>query len=395
MSYALSYDSPGALPIGILGLYFLLTLVKWLIKNAQICWPQRPQQTDLAIQENTPSIEGISKRDPSEDRVFRSNRTTSPKAEITDNNRDSGRDSDHGTIHQHTTDSHSTGQDTSSKTDFRSSLSQSRNGSIPSESTECPTNRGTSDDSQRIHKSSQIGKNTQGTKPCCDRRTSNQAACPADKSDCAELQKPQAENTIRHQLTQIYLKTKQTATYSPWIKDDEEAEKVIYDFVQTIVQQTQRHMQKHIEQCVQQMCSGLALGTPVRAREHTEQFCKSNNNLLLVPSKCIDDDPFAESEDWNDNSSSLDTITPTPGENIQKDNSITSPKTYDQPIHSSGGARRKTGFPVGTTRPTAVLEGQLAGSEDFNIEDYVNLRLVRSTTLIATSLAFAAAVNLR
>ena len=183
--------------------------------------------------------------------------------------------------------------------------------------------------------------------------------------------------------------------YSPWVKDDEEAEQVIYDFVQTIVQQTQRHMQKQIEQCVQQTCSGLALGRPVCAREHTEQFCKSNNNLLLVPSKCIDGDPFAESEDWNDNPSSLDTITPTPGENKQKDNSITSPKTYDQPIHNSGGARRKTGFLVGTMRPRAVIEGQPAGSEDFDIEDYVNPCLIRSTTLIATSPAFAATVNLR
>ena len=149
-------------------------------------------------------------------------------------------------------------------------------------------------------------------------------------------------------------------------------------------------MQKQIEQCVQQTCSGLALGTLVCAREHTEQFCKSNNNLLLVPSKCIDDGPFAESEDWNDDPSSLDTITPTPGENEQKDNSITSPKTYNQPIHSSGGARRKTGFPVGTTRPRAVIEGQPAKSED-----YGNPHLIRSTTLIATSPAFAAAVNLR
>ena len=109
-------------------------------------------------------------------------------------------------------------RDTSSKTDFWSSLSQSRDGSIPNKSTECPTNRGTSDDSQGIHKSSQIRKNTQGTKPCCDRRISDQAACPANKSNCAELRTPQAENTNRHQTTQIYLKTKETATYSPWGK---------------------------------------------------------------------------------------------------------------------------------------------------------------------------------
>ena len=116
MSYALPYDSPSAIPIGILGIYFLLTLGKWLIKHAQILRPQRPQQTNLEIQENTPSIEGISEGNPSQNRIFRSDRTVSTKAEITNDNRDSGRDSDHGTIHQHTTDSHSSGQDTSSQT---------------------------------------------------------------------------------------------------------------------------------------------------------------------------------------------------------------------------------------------------------------------------------------
>ena len=153
-------------------------------------------------------------------------------------------------------------------------------------------------------------------------------------------------------------------------------------------------MQKQIEQCVQQTCSGLALGTPVRAREHTKQFCRSNTNLLLTPTKCVDVDPSAESVDWNEDPSSSDTITPTPGDSVQKDSDTTSPKTYDRPIHSNGGARRKTGFPVGTTRPRAVIEGQPAGSKDFDIEDYINPCLVRSTTLIATNPAFAAAVNL-
>ena len=394
MLYALPYDSPSAIPIGILGIYFLLTLGKWLIKNAQIFWPQRPQQTNLEIQENTPSIEGISEGDPSQNRLFRSDRTVSTKAEITDDNRDSGQDSDHGTIHQHATDSHSSGQDTSSQTNFWSSISQSCDGSISIKSTDCPPNRRTGDDGEGLHKGSQIGTDTQGTKSCCHRRTSDEATCPADTSNCAQLRTTQAGNDTRHQTTQIYLKTRETSTYSPWVQDGEEAEKVIYDFVQTIVQQTQRHMQKQIEQCVQQTFSGLALGTPVCAREHTEQFCKSDNTLLLVPSKAIDDDPFAISEDWNYDPSSQDTLTPTTGENAQKDINVTSPKTYDQPIHSSGGAHRKTGFPVGTTRPRAVIEGQPAGSEDFDIEDYVNPRLVRSTTLIATSPAFAAAVNL-
>ena len=89
-------------------------------------------------------------------------------------------------------------------------------------------------------KGSQIGTNTEGTKPCCHRRTSDDATCPADTSNCAQLRTSQAGNETRHQTTQVYLKTKETSTYSPWVKDGEEAEKIIYDFVQTIVQQTQK-----------------------------------------------------------------------------------------------------------------------------------------------------------
>ena len=130
------------------------------------------------------------------------------------------------------------------KQTFGSSLSQSHDGSISTKSTECPPNRRTGDDGEGLYKGSQIGTNTEGTKPWCHRRTSDEATCPADTSNCAQLPTSQAGNETRHQTTQIYLKTKETSTYSPWVKDGEEAEKIIYDFVQTIVQQTQRHMQK-------------------------------------------------------------------------------------------------------------------------------------------------------
>ena len=103
-------------------------------------------------------------------------------------------------------------------------------------------------------------------------------------------------------------------------------------------------MQKQIEQCVQQMCLGLALGTLVHAREQTEQFCKSKSTLFLTPTKCIDDDPFAESDNWNDDLSSLDTITPTPGENLQKDSDITSPKLASNRSRVAEGRVGKQGF---------------------------------------------------
>ena len=158
------------------------------------------------------------------------------------------------------TDSQRTSQDTSSKTNFWSPLSQGCDGPISVKPTVSPTNRGTGDDSQGVHQSRQIGQDTAGTQSCCDRGISDQAARPADQGNCSVLRTPQAEVTYKHQTTQIYLKTRETATYSPWVNDSEEAEQVIYNFVQTIVQETQRHMQRQIEQCVQQTCSGLSIG---------------------------------------------------------------------------------------------------------------------------------------
>ena len=71
MSYALSYNDPRAIPVGILLTYILLSITKWFLKYAQILWPQRPQQTDFAVQEDTSSTAGIAERDSSTDWVFR------------------------------------------------------------------------------------------------------------------------------------------------------------------------------------------------------------------------------------------------------------------------------------------------------------------------------------
>ena len=44
-------------------------------------------------------------------------------------------------------------------------------------------------------------------------------------------------------------------------------------------------MFKQLEQCMQQAYSGLSLGTPVCAKEYTEQFKKNNNTVLLTETK--------------------------------------------------------------------------------------------------------------
>ena len=74
----------------------------------------------------------------------------------------------------------------------------------------------------------------------------------------------------------------------------------------------------------------------------------------------------------------------------------TTPKAIRPSTSSFGGARHKTGLPTRAIRSTAVISGRSAGSEtDGEYEDYFNPCIFTCSRLIATSPAFAAAVNLR
>ena len=73
---------------------------------------------------------------------------------------------------------------------------------------------------------------------------------------------------------------------------------MLFNFVKSIVQQIQQHMFKQLELCMQQAYSRLSLGTPVRAKEYTEQFKKNNNTVLLMETKRLD--IAADDSEWND-----------------------------------------------------------------------------------------------
>ena len=64
------------------------------------------------------------------------------------------------------------------------------------------------------------------------------------------------------QATQIYLKHRELGTHPHYVVDNEEADLLIFNFVQSIMQQTQQHMFKQLEQCMQQTYSGLSIGDP-------------------------------------------------------------------------------------------------------------------------------------
>ena len=154
-------------------------------------------------------------------------------------------------------------------------------------------------------------KNPERSQPSADQRLGQAAPCQLDQSYCSNLQHEEKARTT--QATQIYLKHKELGTHPPYVVDNEEADLLIFNFVQSIMQQTQQHMFKQLEQCMQQAYSGLLLGTPVHAKEHTEQFKKNNNTILLTKTKCLDIAP--NESDWDDDqdfTSHGDTATPLP-----------------------------------------------------------------------------------
>ena len=70
MPYAIPYNHPAAIPVGILLVYVTLFIVRLVAKYATLFWPEGSQQTDLAIQENPSSIEGTPKRSKSLNELF-------------------------------------------------------------------------------------------------------------------------------------------------------------------------------------------------------------------------------------------------------------------------------------------------------------------------------------
>ena len=97
-------------------------------------------------------------------------------------------------------------------------------------------------------------------------------------------------------------------------------------------------MFKQLEQCMQQAYSGLSLGTPVRAKEYTEQFKKNNNTILLTETKCLDIAPNkSDWDDYQDFTSHGDTASPQPLP-VDSAETDTVPKTITPTENAFGGA---------------------------------------------------------
>ena len=137
------------------------------------------------------------------------------------------------------------------------------------------------------------------------------------------------------------------------------------------------------------------MGTPVHAKEYTEQFKKNNNTVLLTETKLLDIVP--NESDWDDDqdfTSHGDTVSPPPSA-VDSAKTDTVPKTITPTENAFGGVRRKTNFSTGKNRSTAVISGQPAGSEDpGEYEEYFNPCIFLRQSLYTTNPVFAAAVNI-
>ena len=315
MPYAIPYNHPAAIPVGILLVYVTLFIVRLFSKYATLFRPEGSQQTDLAIQEDTSSIEGTPKRSKSLDELSRPNSGRPGKTSVSRGDSatvDITRATENNDNNITGTADNSSTEDQNSKGHFCVKLSKDRDGT-----TTRPSDRGYLSlqggnfERDGLYESGIGRKNPERSQPSADRGLGQAAACQPDQSYCANLRNEEKARTTR--ATQIYLKHKELGTHPPYVVDDEEADLLIFNFVQCIVQQTQQHMFKQLEQCMQQAYSGLSLGTPVCAKEYTEQFKKNNSTILLTETKRLDIVP--NQSDWDDDqdfTSHGDTASPLP-----------------------------------------------------------------------------------
>ena len=244
----------------------------------------RTQQTVMAIPQNAPPTEIATKGSKGVHELLQSN--TSHARSSTDSGGDSvtHRTTNCNNLSTNTRTDSPTTEDQDSAKHIHQEVPKSSNGttSQPSKRRDISLNRG-GNGCQQLHEGSLSGTDPERTQSSTNQRTSKNATREPNKGHNADIQHKEASTTTR--ATQVYLKKREAGTQPPFVLDNEEAELLLFNFVQSIVQQTQQHMFKQLEQCMQQAYSGLFLGTPVRAKEYMEQFKKNNNTVLLTKTK--------------------------------------------------------------------------------------------------------------
>ena len=192
MPYAIPYNHPAAIPVGVLLGYVILFIAQLFSKYATLFWPEGSQQTDLAIQENTSSTEGTPKRSESSNELFRPNSGSPGKTSVSGGDSatiDITRATENSDNYIIRTADNSSTVDQNSKEHFCVQLSKDRDGTATG-----PSNRGYISipggnlEHDRLYESSMGGKNPKRSQPSADRRLGQAAPCQPDQSYCPNLQ---------------------------------------------------------------------------------------------------------------------------------------------------------------------------------------------------------------
>ena len=197
MPYAIAYNHPAAIPVGILLVYVTLFIVPLVAKYAMLFRPEGSPQTDLAIQENSSSIEGTPKRSKSLNELFRPNSGSPGKTAV------SRGDSTTIDITRATENNHITGtadnsstEDQNSKGHFCAQLFKDHDGTATG-----PSNRGHifipggNLECDRLHESCTVGENPKRSQPPADRRFGKATPYQPNQSYCSNLQHEEKART--------------------------------------------------------------------------------------------------------------------------------------------------------------------------------------------------------
>ena len=407
MLNALFPENPVTVPIGIFLLSIILYAIKELVKYAQVLWSERAQQTNLAISKDTPPITSLTEGGKSPHVIFQPIGPVSPTT-TTEESKSSGGDSvsvsgTNRPINSNTSiniknnsrkaarPDYGGTQDQNSQTHLCKEVSENCNGSTTGRGARDISNFGRDNEHDRLYESSASGSHQGRSESQAHQGISKATQCWTDQGDSTDIRCQQTKSTA----TEIYLKKREVGTHPPYVLDPEDSDKIIFNFVQSVVQQAQQHMFQQLEQCMQQAYTGLTLGTPVRAKEYSEQFKKNNNTLVLTETKRLHVDNNPSEWEYEEDSASGGAQPPPSLLPPSPNPDSTTPKAIRPSTSSFGGARHKTGLPTRAICSTAVISGCQTGSEtDGEYEDYFNPCIFTRSRLIATSPAFAAAVNL-
>ena len=191
MPYAIPYNHPAAIPIGILLVYVILFIVWLFSKYATLFWPERSQQTDLAVQENSSSSESAPKGSQGLDEFFRSNSTSPGKSSVSGGDSttiNNTRPTVSNDIKITGTVNNSSTEDQNSKEHFRVKLPQDHDGTAtrPSERRNLSLEGGNSE-CDRLYESCACGKDSEGPQPSANRGVGQAAICQPDQSHCPNI----------------------------------------------------------------------------------------------------------------------------------------------------------------------------------------------------------------